>query len=100
MWHDALKHCQSLGAELASIYNNDDNRFIQNVIKSDSWIGLNDITEAGILIIVLTFRLKSYELTRFLPDSTIFAIWIRLHQTLLAFLSTTELRQRRELGEL
>ena len=47
MWHDALGNCRSYGAILASIQNNEENNFIKNAMTKDSWIGLNDIGEAG-----------------------------------------------------
>ena len=47
MWHDALSTCKSYGAVLASILNSGENDFIKNAMTKDSWIGLNDIGEAG-----------------------------------------------------
>ena len=47
MWHNALSNCKSYGAILASIQNNEENNFIVNAMTKDSWIGLNDIGEAG-----------------------------------------------------
>ncbi len=47
MWQDALKYCKSLGGGLVNIQNSYENQIVQNIVSGDSWIGLNDISEAG-----------------------------------------------------
>lgn len=46
-WYDAQTACQSKGATLVAIKSKEENDFIEKIILTDSWIGLNDIAEAG-----------------------------------------------------
>ncbi|XP_041103278.1 lactose-binding lectin l-2-like [Polyodon spathula] len=52
-WADAELHCLSLGGNLASVHSDDDNQFIQDLIKSNekkvslTWLGGSDCFKEG-----------------------------------------------------
>eukprot|EP00794_Sanderia_malayensis_P017277 gene17277-19004_t len=46
-WHDALTFCKSFGGSLSKIHSSSENQIVNSAMNGDSWIGLNDIAEAG-----------------------------------------------------